>query len=129
MDRVTHFDVPVNDVKRAKQFYAEAFQWQCSDVPGMGYTMITTTAVDDQQMPKQPGAINGGMFKRNKEHPVQNVTAVVAVDNLEEKMKAVEAAGGKILAPVQKVGEMGLHALVEDTEGNTFGIWQSIKKG
>jgi hypothetical protein len=27
-----------------------------------------------------------------------------------------------------KVGEMGVYAYVKDTEGNTIGVWQSIKK-
>lgn len=27
-----------------------------------------------------------------------------------------------------KVGEMGLYAYIKDTEGNTIGVWQSLKK-
>jgi len=56
--RVVHFELPVDDQERAKAFYAGAFGWDLADVPGMSYTMVTTTPSGDRG-PTDPGAING----------------------------------------------------------------------
>ena len=46
--RVVHFELPVDDQERAKAFYAGAFGWNLADVPGMAYTMVTTTPSGDR---------------------------------------------------------------------------------
>ena len=60
MNKVVHFDVPVNDPERAKEFYQKAFGWQIEETPGMPYWMITTAECGGDRIPKEPGAINGG---------------------------------------------------------------------
>ena len=46
MDAVVHFEIPVDDLGRAKQFYGSVFGWELQDVPGINYTSVTTTPVD-----------------------------------------------------------------------------------
>src|SRR5439155_1411802 len=63
--RVVHFELPADNVERAKTFYKQAFGWDISQYPGMEYQGVVTTATDDKtRMPKEPGAINGGMTNR-----------------------------------------------------------------
>lgn len=59
MGKVVHFEIPADDVERAKKFYGSIFGWEADDVPGMDYTMVRTVAVDERQMPKEPGATTG----------------------------------------------------------------------
>ena len=47
MDGVVHFEIPADDVERAKAFYATVFDWQMQH-PDMQYTIIETTPVDEQ---------------------------------------------------------------------------------
>ncbi len=47
MDRVCHFDIPFSDKTRAGKFYTDVFGWQINDVPGMPYSFVITTPVDD----------------------------------------------------------------------------------
>ena len=60
--RVVHFEIPADDVDRARSFYRDAFGWQMSGLPEMGYTMVGTTPTGENGMPSEPGSINGGMF-------------------------------------------------------------------
>ena len=64
MDSVVHFEIPADDPKRASAFYKKAFGWTVQEYQGMGYWMLGTTESNEQGIPKNPGAINGGMGKR-----------------------------------------------------------------
>lgn len=128
MDKVVHFEIPADDVARAQKFYSTIFGWQINKVqtPGMEYYMVSTVACDKKGMPKEAGAINGGMMKRNMkgETPV----VVINVPSLDNYLKKIKKAGGEIVLPKQAVGDMGLYARIADTEGNIIGLWQDLKK-
>jgi predicted enzyme related to lactoylglutathione lyase len=124
MDAVVHFEVPVDDLGRAKEFYGSIFGWELQDVPGMDYTSAITTPVDEQQRPKDPGAINGGMFVRTAETPVPVFT--INVNSIDDSLKQVESSGGTVVKPSTEIPGMGSFAYAKDTEGNVFGLWQNL---
>lgn len=123
MSKVVHFEIPFDDKARASRFYAETFGWKLTDMPQMSYVMAVTTAVDDQQMPKEPGAINGGLFPRPKEapHPV----LYVDVASIEATLKQVTAGGGKVVTPKTPIPGMGAFARIADPEGNVIGLFEN----
>jgi uncharacterized protein len=130
MNPVVHFEMPYEDKQRMADFYKKAFGWQAQMLgPEMGDYVVVTTAEADEvtKIPKKPGRINGGLFKRTKENQVPSV--VIAVDDIKKAMKAVEAAGGKVLGG-RKPGEaddipgVGLYASIIDSEGNRVSILQ-----
>ncbi|MBW3573377.1 MAG: VOC family protein [Actinobacteria bacterium] len=121
--KVVHFEVPVDDVDRATSFYVEAFGWQLASMPGMGYTMITTTPTDEQGRPAEPGAINGGMFVREADLTTPMITIDVA--DLDAALAKVEELGGSVVRPKFPVGDMGFAGYFRDSEGNLLGLWQS----
>jgi uncharacterized protein len=128
MNKVVHFEIPADDIERSEKFYKEVFGWGIQKIPlpnGDAYFMVRTVEVDEKQMPKESGAINGGMMKRTPD--MKGSVIVIKVTNLEKHLKKIEAAGGKVIMPTQKVMEMGLYARIEDTEGNTIGVWQDLK--
>ncbi len=126
MDSVVHFEIPADDVERAQKFYSESFGWNINSIPEMRYTIVSTTESDEKTgAPKNPGAINGGMLKRQE--PVNNVVITVNVDSIEEAAKKIEAAGGKIIREKMPVGDMGFAAYFTDTEGNVVGLWENKK--
>ena len=124
MDKVVHFEIPADDVERAKEFYKKVFDWKMESFPDMEYTMIQTTAVDEKHMPTELGAINGGMMKR--QDPVKSPVITIAVQNIEETMKNVIKMGGELVRGKMQVGDMGYAAYFKDTEGNIIGLWQNI---
>ena len=82
--RVVHFELPADNVERAKSFYKQAFGWDISQYPGMEYQGVVTTATDDKtRMPKEVGAINGGMTKRNNE--VKNTVITIDVPDIRRR--------------------------------------------
>lgn len=127
MNKVVHFEIPADDLKRAQTFYADVFGWKIQHIPEMGYAMAYTVETDEHQTPKEVGAINGGMYQREKDLS-QSPVIVVNVPSIDAHVKKIEAAGGKIVRPKRQVADMGLYAQVSDTEGNIVGIWEDLKR-
>ena len=126
MKPVVHFEIPTDDMERAKAFYKKALGWEFAAFPaGDGsYTMAMTTEVGEDQRPKETGKINGGMVERGElKHPV----VVIDVEDAQKAVDAVREAGGESMDPVQ-LGDVGIYAYATDTEGNQFGLWQSLGK-
>jgi predicted enzyme related to lactoylglutathione lyase len=126
MDKVVHFEIPADDLERAKGFYGSIFGWDLNDVDmggGATYTTVTTVPVDEQMMPKEPGAINGGMMTRSADTPMPVVT--IGVDAIDDALKQVEASGGSVVQPRTEIPGMGAYAYFKDTEGNTLGLWEN----
>jgi predicted enzyme related to lactoylglutathione lyase len=123
MDKIVHFEIPADDVARAKKFYGSIFGWELEDMQGMNYTSIRTVAVDEQQMPTEPGAINGGMMKRTSDTPSPVIT--INVDSIDRALGEVQAGGGRVVQPRQEIPGMGAFAYFKDTDGNTMGLWEN----
>ena len=126
MDKVVHFEIPADDVERAKGFYGEVFGWKLDTTPvGEGeYTSAITTAVDPKTYaPTEPGGINGGMMNRSAETPSPVIT--VGVDDIDQRLKEIESSGGTIVTPRTAIPDMGAFAYFKDTEGNVMGLWES----
>jgi predicted enzyme related to lactoylglutathione lyase len=47
------------------------------------------------------------------------------VNSVDEYMSKIEKLGGKTVSPKMAVPGFGYLATCVDTEGNTFGLWQS----
>ena len=125
--RVVHFELPADNEERAKSFYQKVFGWDISKYPGMEYHVVGTTEVDPKtRMPTQPGAINGGLTKRNNE--VKNTVITVDVPDIEAALKNIEKLGGKMVRKKEPVADIGFTAYFKDTEGNIVGLWQSARR-
>jgi predicted enzyme related to lactoylglutathione lyase len=128
MDKVLHFEVPVDDAERAKEFYRSTFDWQLNDADmggGNVYTTVTTTPIDDQsRMPTEPGAINGGLMRRTSDTPAPVIT--IGVDAIDDALKKVEAGGGSVVQPRTEIPDMGAFAYFKDSEGNVLGLWETF---
>lgn len=128
MDKVVHFEIPVDDAARAKEFYRSIFDWQLNDMDmggGNVYTTVTTTPIDEQSLiPTEPGAINGGMMSRSSETPVPVIT--IGVDAIDDALKKIEAGGGSVVQQRTEIPDMGAFAYFKDSEGNVVGLWENL---
>jgi uncharacterized protein len=118
---IIHFEIPVNDVEKAKKFYSDVFGWKIEKVPNMEYYTITTVPVDEKGNLLRPG-VNGGLYRRDQ--PMQQPVNYVWVESVEEYSKKIEAVGGKVVVPKMEIQGMGWFALGQDPEGNTFGVFE-----
>jgi predicted enzyme related to lactoylglutathione lyase len=113
MSAIVHFEIPYDDVQRARKFYTELFGWKMEAfAPGIDYLVIHT----QEEM-------GGGLMKR--QHPDHKITDYFGVSSVQESSSKVEMLGGKILLPKMAVANMGYFAVCMDTEGNVFGLWES----
>lgn len=126
MDPVIHFEMSAEDKKRMSEFYTSVFGWKTVQMgPEMGnYVVAQTTETDEKGMVKTPGNINGGFYDRRGEAMNNVPHIVIAVQNLEESMKKVEASGGKLLDKPMDIPTVGKFIMILDTEGNHVGMLQ-----
>ena len=116
---IVHFEIPADNLKRAKKFYEKLFGWKITDPWKMNYFMVETKD-------KGKDGINGGLMAR--QNPGQPFMNYVAVDSIDAYSKKVVKAGGAIALPKMEIGKgMGWVAAFKDTEGNLMGLHQSPK--
>jgi len=116
MPTIVHFDVPAEDIERAKKFYSTLLGWKFQSYPEMQYNLITTTNMDGT-----PG-VGGGMGKRME--PTQRMMNYFGVSSIDAAMKQVRSLGGSVLTEKMAVPRMGYLVNCVDTEGNLFGLWE-----
>lgn len=129
MNPVVHFEMPAEDRKRLSKFYSSVFGWKMQEMgPEMGdYVVAHTAETDADHMVKTLGAINGGFFMKSADQP--NIPSVViAVDDVNEQMKKVTAAGGKVIGEPQEIPGIGLWVVFIDSEGNRVSMMQPLRK-
>ena len=129
MKKVVHFEIPADDLERAKKFYS-IFDWRITDWPmpdGTVHTGLHTVETDEQTyQPKEPGAINGMMVKRDQYARTPSVT--INVPSVDDYIEKVKAAGGGLVKEKEVIPDMGAYAYVSDTEGNVFGLWEDAQR-
>ncbi len=117
MPTIVHFDVPADDVERARKFYAELFDWKFFAPPGFpDFYLVETTDQDGRS------SLGGGLGKRGS--PDQGIMNYIGVPSIEEYGERIRLLGGRVLVPKMTVPGFGFMAVCTDTEGNRFGLWQ-----
>lgn len=86
MPRLNYVEMPVQDTKRAKAFYEEAFGWSMTEFAST--YAATTTGDTDIGLQGDRAEATGAPLP------------VIEVDDLEAALAAVERAGGRICRPV-----------------------------
>ena len=113
---IVWFEIPADDPERAKLFYSNLFGWKINPFPGSGdYSHIDSGGADDTP--------DGALKRRQRpEEPIVNYVSVNSVDKFADKIAKL---GGKVCMAKTAVPQMGYFAVCQDTEGNSFGLWES----
>jgi uncharacterized protein len=112
LSKIVHFEIPAKDTGRAREFWGSLFgvQFQTYEGP-TEYHMFQN---DDQT--------GGGIYPQQ-----QGETGLItyfAVEDIDAKRQEIEQLGGKTEEKAPVPG-MGWFARAEDTEGNSFSLWQN----
>jgi predicted enzyme related to lactoylglutathione lyase len=116
MSRVIRFDLGVDRPERAMKFYATVFGWKIDKVDGVEDYWAITTGEEGQ------AGIDGGMVKRR--YPTESTTCWIATPSVDESLRKIVEAGGKVLAGKTPIPGFGFYGYCVDTEGNVFGVIQ-----
>lgn len=120
MPTIVHFDLPVDNVERAKKFYEKLFGWKFNQVP----MPVPFYLIETKDLNGNPG-VGGGMGERRL--PEQSTMNYIGVPSVEEYIAKVKELGGNIIMQKTAVPGWGYLAICVDTENNTFGLWQEDK--
>ncbi len=120
MPTIVHFDLPADNVDRAKKFYEKLFDWKFNKVP----MPVQFFLIETKDLNGNPG-VGGGMGERKL--PGQSTMNYIGVPSVEEYITKVKKLGGNIIMPRTAVTGWGYLAICVDTENNNFGLWQEDK--
>ncbi len=113
-------DVEVDDVEAAKEFYGGLFGWTFTQVTPPGIPAVYVIAQLDGH---DVAGIGGPATPTGAGNGTWNT--YVAVDDIEAAIAKAEAAGGRLVDPVEQAGEGGWNATVADPAGVEFRLWQA----
>jgi predicted enzyme related to lactoylglutathione lyase len=120
MPAIVHFDIAADNPGRAKSSYERLFGWRMESPPGMtDYYLIETKDLEGK------GGVGGGLGQRGE--PGQKITVYIVVSSVEDHGAKVKKLGGKVVQPKMAVPGWGYLAICQDTENDTFGLWQEDK--
>ena len=118
MPTIVHFDVPADNIKRAKKFYEELFDWKIEGVPGpMEYFNISTKTEDGKE------GVGGGMGQKQEGNT--GITNYIGVPSVDEYLEKAQKLGAKVIMPKTTIPGFGYLAVFLDTENNTLGLWET----
>lgn len=126
MNPVVHFEMPAENLKRMSDFYSTVFGWQAQMLgEDMGnYVTVSTIDTDENGHPTIPGTINGGFFPKKEDWPAQYPSIVIAVDDINDSIRNVTNANGKVLGQPVEIPGIGSYVSFIDTEGNRVSLLQ-----
>ena len=129
MDPVVHFEIPYDNRDRIAAFYRQAFGWELQLLgPDMGNYVVVTTATSDAKPGAPAGAIGGGFYERKADWPDQYPSVVIAVQDTEQAMRKIRAAGGEVLGEPMDIPGIGRYVSFTDSEGNRVSMLQPIAR-
>jgi predicted enzyme related to lactoylglutathione lyase len=114
---VTWFDIPVKDINRAKAFYEQVLNIKLF---AMSFGEVKFAAFPEKG--EGSGASGWLIQNENTQPSGQGTVVYFQVEDLDQAISRVQAAGGTILQPKFKMGQLGYICLIQDTEGNTIGL-------
>lgn len=117
MCKVTHFEIPADDVERSRAFYKNVLAWEANRWEGLvDYSLVGSD--DENEV-----GINGGLMAR--QHPGQPVFCTESVVDFDTWVERIGSSGGEIVVPKSAIPSVGWLACFKDPEGNVFGAMQS----
>jgi uncharacterized protein len=114
---VNWFEIPTNDLDRAKKFYESVF--------GVSLTLENMGPMKMAFFPMEKEAFGatGSLVKAEGYMPSHAGTVIYfSVTDIEDTLVKVKANGGKTLVPKTAIGEYGFVAQFEDSEGNRLAL-------
>jgi len=114
MNKLAHFDIHTSDTEKSRDFYEKVFDWKCSSYPG---------AEDFMQISSSDGSVIGALSGRRYNPDSKDIFGFecsITVNDVDETIRLVEAAGGTTLMPRTAIPHVGWIAKFLDPDGNLF---------
>lgn len=120
LGQIVHTEVVSNDVEGDKEFFAKVFGWEYDVMP------MPAPAEGDYVMWKAGDKPGGGITPPMDPNQPPSTLNYLAVEDCDATVAAIEAAGGKVLAPAFNVGDFGRMAVFQVPGGAVLACWQEL---
>jgi hypothetical protein len=112
-----YVEIPTTNFKKAKKFFGKVFGWTFQDLPELSYLMFRAGSPP-----------NGGFYLVKKMPKKGQVNVYVEVENIDDTLKVIKKAKGKVLVKRTQVGSMGWFANFATPDGCYLSLWESAPK-
>ncbi len=107
-----HFEIPADDMNRAKKFYEDLFDWKIDANPECEtYWPIKDMVVDGAVSERLP-FFEGPLF-------------YIQVESIDKYAAKIEELGGKVILPKDPVPGICWILVFKDSEDNTFALMEA----
>lgn len=116
-------ELSTSDTAGAKAFYRALFGWEADDVPmdaSYSYTLLRKGS-------HQVGGLSALDPRFHPPGTPPHWFSYVATEDADASAASAEKLGGKVMAPPFDVMDFGRMAVIQDTVGALFGVWQTKK--
>ena len=111
--KICYLEIPAATAEASAAFYSRIFGWK------------VRTRGDGELAFDDAGSVSGTWVKASDRTPDERTRTYIMVDDIANALKAIEAAGGRILTPRTEIGQgMGSFAAFADPVGNEFGLYE-----
>jgi uncharacterized protein len=115
MAKVVHFEIPVDDAARARDFYTSVFGWDFGEWEGGGY-WLTDAGPEDE------AGTGGALIERSELHA--SPVVVIGVASIDAALERAQAAGAEVVSPKSPIPSIGWAGYLRDPEGNIVGVFE-----
>jgi predicted enzyme related to lactoylglutathione lyase len=115
------YELLTEDLNGAQSFYGKVLNWRFADSgqPGIKYLLINVTDADSGNEVAVGGMMQlDSTMKKNGARPVW--LGYIGVDDVDDCVGKIKAAGGKVMIPAWDIPEVGRMAMVTDAQGVPF---------
>ena len=123
MPTLYHFDIPVDNADRAKQFYKYVFGWDMKNLNSQVDPKVELWMCETEDESGRKG-ITGGMMKCDS---LPSVTNYILVNSIDEYTSKINHSGGKVTLHKTEIPQVGFFAMFLDSENNLFGLFEKGK--
>jgi predicted enzyme related to lactoylglutathione lyase len=118
MRRVVSFEIPVEDIDRAKSFFSKTFGWESElqEGPWGRYPAVKTGSDSEEGI--------DGAFYLKANVPPENVSIVnfIETDSIDDDIAKIKSNGGEILFGKAVMKGLRYFAYFRDPSGNIMGL-------
>ncbi len=117
MNQVAFFEIPVLDLKKAEAFFGTIFGWSFEEMRGLPDVRLISN------LPQGPAGL---IFKTKSIPKKAGVIMHIEVPNIDETLKSVKKARGKVTQKKTLIPGQGWYAYFTTPDGCMLAVWQSL---
>ncbi len=108
-----HIEIASADPERTKKFFEDVFEWDFESHPEMNYHTYVA--------PSGPG---GGLMSP-MENQQPGILNYLLSHNIDDDVKKIETAGGRVLQPKMEIPGVGWFAVFQEPTGITLALFET----